>query len=341
MAKDIIIQNNGVAVTYTGAKKIKTRKSTGGTLYWLPEGEQPTGTITITENGTYKAEDANLYAFSQAIVNVQKAPTNISGKGQDGNEYNVTIDPETGEIVETEIPSAIQIEIPPLKNSYTEDEPIDLTGIVVKLIDGNGNVFTDETHPDGTIPLSELSPVPATAHASGGEHEYSDGDGLNVLLVTFTTPTERAAIFCGDVVLGVYTTSDAKSHNCTIGGSPSTASTLGTQVYVTRYGDMNYYYGLDLKGASIIQMGLYDVDTGAIIGSSFSEIHQSEWRGSRVWDNIFTDIPVSTKRPTNADIGNLQPIGATISVNWTRVDGAVLSDTFDIFIESSESGSAD
>lgn len=335
MSRDIIIQNNGVAVTYTGAKKMKTRKSTGGTLYWLPEGEQPTGTITITENGTYKAEDENLYAFSQAIVNVQKAPTNISGKGQDGNEYNVTIDPETGEIVETEIPSAIQIEIPPLKNSYTEDEPIDLTGIVVKLIDGNGNVFTDTAHPDGTIPLSELTPVPATAHTSGEEREYSDGDGLNVLLVTFTTPTERAAIFCGDVALGVY-----EGKSCTIAGSANTASTLGTQVYVTRYGDVNYYYGLDLKGANYIQTDLYDIDTGDKLGVSNNRIYQSEWEGARVWTEYLTDFPVSTKRPTNADIGNLQPIGATISVNWTRVDGAVLSDTFDIFIESSESGSA-
>lgn len=105
MAKDIIIQNNGVDVTYTGTKKLKTRKSTGGTLYWLPEDEQPTGTITITENGTYKAEEANLYAFSQAIVNVQQAPTHVTGKGQDGKMYDVTIDPDTGEIIYTEIPA--------------------------------------------------------------------------------------------------------------------------------------------------------------------------------------------------------------------------------------------
>lgn len=105
MSKSIVIQNDGTDVTYSNIKKIKTRKSTGGTLYWLPEGEQPTGTITITENGTYKAEEANLYAFSQAIVNVPSAPTHVTGKGQDGKMYDVTIDPDTGEIIYTEIPA--------------------------------------------------------------------------------------------------------------------------------------------------------------------------------------------------------------------------------------------
>lgn len=105
MAKDIIIQNNGVAVTYTGIKKIKTRKSTGGTLYWVPEGEQSTAVKTITANGTYKASDESLYAYSQAIVNVPAAPSHVTGKGQDGKMYDVTIDPDTGEIIYTEIPA--------------------------------------------------------------------------------------------------------------------------------------------------------------------------------------------------------------------------------------------
>lgn len=104
MAKDIIIQNNGVAVTYTGAKKLKTRKSTGGTLYWLPEDEVQRGTINITDNGTYKASTAGVYAFSQANVNVPTS-THVTGKGQDGKMYDVTIDPDTGEIIYTEIPA--------------------------------------------------------------------------------------------------------------------------------------------------------------------------------------------------------------------------------------------
>lgn len=105
MAKNIIIQNNGVAVTYTGIKKIKTRKSTGGTLYWLPEDEVQPGTINITANGTYKASTAGVYAFSQANVNVPAAPSHVTGKGQDGKMYDVTIDPDTDEIIYTEIPA--------------------------------------------------------------------------------------------------------------------------------------------------------------------------------------------------------------------------------------------
>lgn len=337
MSEAVKIKEGGIDRSQNQINKLKTNTVGGGVCYWIPETELKTESKSINKNGTYTAEEEGLYGYSEIYVSVPGAG-GINGKdnpGGDWGDYNVNVD-EDGYIVEKAIPSAIHIEIPPLKNSYTEGEQIDLTGIIVKLIDGNGNVFTDEAHPDGTIPLSELAPSPTTAQTSGSGNTYSDGDGLNVLLVTFTTPTNRAAIFCGDVALGVYS-----GKNCTIAGSINTASTLGTQVYVTRYGDVNYYYGLDLKGANSIQMDLYDIDTGKRLGVSSSLIYQSEWKGSRIWEEYLTNVPVSTKRPTSADIGNLQPTSATVSVNWVRPeDGTVLSDNFDVFIESSESGIA-
>ena len=102
MSKNIIIKEDGVDVSITGANKIKTPKQSGGTMLWVPEDETNAGTITITKSATYQASDNNLYAFSKAIVNVEQK-THVSGKGTDGNYYDVTVDQSTGNLVYTPI----------------------------------------------------------------------------------------------------------------------------------------------------------------------------------------------------------------------------------------------
>lgn len=211
MSKNIIIQNNGVSVTYTGAKKIKTRNAKGGTLYWLPEGEQPTAVKNITANGTYKASDENLYAYSQAIVNVPGAAKDSeTGRDRtDGNDYNVTVDPQTDEIVKTKIPSGIIIATPPTKTTYTDGETINYSGMVVKTVDGNGNeiatvpssaVITEVTVADSSKARAadDISPLPHLFYFGEGTqwstHTYTYKASKNCSITSFYDPQTHNSI---------------------------------------------------------------------------------------------------------------------------------------------------
>jgi hypothetical protein len=156
MSKDIVIQTDGVDVQWPGTDEIITSETGGGSVTWVPEDETTLGTITITANGSYDAEDAGVYGFSTVIVNVPAMPESVTGHGQDGNDYTVTVDDTTGLIVETKIPSSIQITTEPTKLTYEDGETIVYTGIVVKAYDGNGNLFDTTEYPDGVIPFSEL-----------------------------------------------------------------------------------------------------------------------------------------------------------------------------------------
>lgn len=337
MSKDIIIQNNGVAVTYTGAKKIKTRKSTGGTLYWLPEDEQPTGTITITENGTYKAEDANLYAFSQAIVNVQKAQTHVTGKGQDGNTYDVTIDPETGEIVRTEVPAKMEITTPPPRVSYNDGDTIDYSGIVVTLYDGNGNVFTDSRYPDGIVPFSELVFPVDKAHYEGGG-EWTDGHGLNAQKITYMPVTAVSSDGRHEVIAYVGPVIGERW------GYPSTYGSFGSPAnfLMTRYNGRNYALWID--GDKAVNMftkrphGDYE-SIWTLTGSSSGIAHIDRFEAIS-FGEFLTELPESTVNPVTVDPATLHD-AQSIPVNWISPYNAdTYTDTFDIVVHE-ESGSAD
>lgn len=336
MSRDIIIQNNGVAVTYTGIKKIKTRKSTGGTLYWLPEGEQPTGTITITENGTYKAEEANLYAFSQAIVNVQKAPTHVTGKGQDGNTYDVTIDPETGEIVQTEVPAKMEITTPPPRVSYNDGDAIDYRGIVVTLYDGNGNVFTDNRYPDGTVPFSELAfPVDKAHYEDDGK--WTDGHGLNAQKITYT-PVPAVDTYLHEVIAYVGPVIGERE------GYPSTYGSFGSSAnfLMTRYNGRNY--ALWINGDKAVNMftnGPYsDFESIWHLTGGSSAIVRGDRFVSLSFEEFLTELPESTVDPTTVDPTTLHAV-QSIPVNWISPYNAdTYTDEFDIVVHE-ESGSAD
>ena len=210
MAKDIIIQNNGVAVTYTGKNLIKTRNAKGGTLRWLPEGEQPTASKVIRENGTYKAEDENLFAYSQAIINISASADSVTGRDRtDGNDYNITVDETTQQIEKTKIPSGIIIATPPTKTAYVDGETIDYSGMVVKTVDGNGNeiatvpssaVITEVTVADASKARAadDISPLPHLFYFGEGTqwstHTYTYKASKNCSITSFYDPQTHNSI---------------------------------------------------------------------------------------------------------------------------------------------------
>lgn len=156
MSKNIVIQEGGLAKQLT-ADKLKTNLVGGGTCLWVPEDGTRLGTKHITENGTYKAIDDGLYGFSEVTVS---GIGSVTGKDPDGSgdEATATVDPETGEITITKLPSRIEVTTPPTNpyGIYQDGQTITTEGMVVKAYLESGAEY-------GTVPIGEITIEPTTA----------------------------------------------------------------------------------------------------------------------------------------------------------------------------------
>ena len=124
----------------------------------------------ITEDGTYKASDDGYYGYSQVTVS---GIGKVTGMGSDGNEHSISKD-GSGNLIDTTIPSRLSVVTPPTVTEYADGATIDFSGIVVKAYLEDGTLWTDTNHPDGVIPIGELSFPVTVADASGvDEHTAS------------------------------------------------------------------------------------------------------------------------------------------------------------------------
>ena len=159
MSKNIVIKEGGTDRNLT-ADKLKTNLYGGGTCLWVPEDETQLETKSITENGTYKAEDYGCYGYSQVSVNIKSVGVASGKNPSTGAPTAVTVDPQTGNLVTTELPYSIQIEAlptPPTGGVYPDGYAIDYTDMVVKAYRQDGTLWTHASYPDGIIPVSELT----------------------------------------------------------------------------------------------------------------------------------------------------------------------------------------
>lgn len=180
MSKNITIQEGGVAKAMNGIHKIKTDLRGGGSCLWVPEDEVQITNKHITANGEYKASDDGKYGYGKVTVKVPGGsgsatnagipsgttypggPTSaVVGRWSDGNDYVVGID-ESGDIVQTKVPSSIAVTTPPTKTEYHVGETIDFSGIVVSAYDNSGNLMRQ-------VPFYELEfPVTVAAESNTG-----------------------------------------------------------------------------------------------------------------------------------------------------------------------------
>lgn len=275
MAEAVKIKEGGVDRSQNQIEKLKTNMQGGGVCYWVPETERQTDDKRITENGTYTAEEEGLYGYDEIVVSVPNTG-NMSGKGADGNDYSVTVD-DNGYIVETKIPSAIQITTPPPRVSYNDGETIDYSGIVVTLYDGNGNVFTDSRYTDGTVPFSELVFPVDKAHYEGGGGASSDLD---------TSPVPQPIQYVDGAFLsqGRYRSS-GKEYVYTYEYTPLAGVTSRVM-----------FWRIDEEDELI--RTLWSSDTLGVIGT----MHYRRWRDGELVDdsffNIETDYPAEIHSKT-------------------------------------------
>lgn len=152
MSKNIVIQEGGVGFQFT-ADKLNTKLVEGGTCLWGLQEETVLTTKTIKKDGTYKASDDGYYGYSQVSV---KGVGKAIGKDGDGDKAQARTDPTTGNLVIEKIPAAIEVTTLPNTTTYTNNQVIDYSGMVVKMKKSNGSVFTDSAHPNGILQQNEL-----------------------------------------------------------------------------------------------------------------------------------------------------------------------------------------
>lgn len=156
MSKNIVIQEGGLGKQLT-ADKLKTNLVGGGTCLWVPEDGTRLGTKHISENGTYRASDDGYYGFSEVTVNGIGTATGKDPDGS-GDDAVADVDPSTGEIRVTKVPSRIEVTTPPTNpyGIYQDGQTIATEGMVVKAYYESGAEY-------GTVPIGEITMEPTTA----------------------------------------------------------------------------------------------------------------------------------------------------------------------------------
>lgn len=186
MAKNIVIEKDGVYGTYNASKVLRVKNPDGGYTRWIPLDETQLAEKNINENGTYNAAAQGYYGYNRVVVDVEGG---VVGTRPDGNTYYVTTD-ENDVIVQKLLPSSLTVTTMPDKRNYTEGDDIDLTGMVAKAYDGNGTIWEDENYPDGVIPLSEITYTPLKATGDSVTikwHRPHDNHQLEATFAIFVT----------------------------------------------------------------------------------------------------------------------------------------------------------
>ena len=186
MSKNVSILEGSKAKSVNTVSRLVTDLQGGGLATWVPEDERIIKQKFISKNGSYLAETDSVYGFSKITVNVaggaagytaptitddeygpltpdpsatpELIPPIAGGVGSSivgidpttGNKYIATVGPN-GTIEKKKIPSAIRVLMPPAKTTYTEGERINYAGLMIELLDGEGNHFENSDYPDGTL----------------------------------------------------------------------------------------------------------------------------------------------------------------------------------------------
>lgn len=333
MSKNIIIQEGGTGKQLT-VHKLKTDLVGGGSCLWVPEDGTTLGTKSINVDGTYKASSDGLYGYSEVTV---YGTGKATGKDSAGDKAYTYTDPSTGRLVTDKLPSSLVVETNPSKMTYYDGETLDFTGMVVKGYLETGGLWTDSSHPNGVIPISELIfPVTTADYSKVHANEYSDGHGLNAMLITYEPhwyADERGQdhLVWVSEILGEYTfASFGVTYPAMLGDNNGP-----TSFYITYYGD--YYYIFGSTNDRHLDGFAYREGEEQYEYQQFSGTTAKTGTGELVvGDNtIFpwaTAIPESTVEPTGHE--TLQPVNAyqEIPVQWMYPNGEVLETSFRITV---------
>lgn len=334
MSKNIVIQEGGIGKQLT-VDKLKTNLVGGGTCLWVPEDGTRLTTKHISENGTCKASDEGYYGYSEVTVSGIGTAT---GTGPDGEDHSYSEDGEGG-VTDTVLPASISVITPPTVTTYPDGATIDFSGMVVKAYLRSGNVWSDSAHPDGVIPISELTLPVTTASKS----EVS-GASATSSLIDFPVPITGANYssirqVASGTILSLFSGSGATITAWIRENQRNTVEMLGASASagsgsVTESPQWIEYHGSDPTPPqlfpSTISFPLTDTYTyngktvhyGGYIASYLAEV------SGLGYDEIPKTGPVAWTMIYGTISGGTQ----TIPVQWTRGDGKTLESSFDITV---------
>ncbi|MCR5718677.1 MAG: hypothetical protein K6F80_06570 [Oscillospiraceae bacterium] len=340
MAKNITILEGSTSKSFSNVNKLRVNNVGGGTSDWVPEDEVQLTTKHISENGTYTASDDGYYGYSEVTVSGVGGFNYTAGEGDsiggvdltEGNEYDISADPETGDVTVIELPSAIAVTHQPDKTSYIDGEEIDPDGLVVQAYTANGDLWENENYFQGTIPVNELILDPTHASAEEADDSEMDVGTTGLTAPVYLAPLSVGMIFGNLEVKNVQGAVYGFIMPITSGSSDTYRAIVSMQ-----------------QGASI---------TIARANGSFPETHVCnnlrEYGGASCYTCLTTigyirpdeSVPVSAHQSVGAEqaaaiaLLGCTRVGQTIAVKWNRFnDSAELSTSFKIRVESSSESS--
>lgn len=173
---------------YMSTRLLKTNLQGGGTCLWVPEDEVNLESKYVDHSGTYRAGVDNCYGYSQITV------TNVDveiKQDEDGDDVAETTDGD--EVTEEKLPSEIRIERKPdFVGPYGNGAYISFTGLLVKAYTKSGRLWTNENHPNGIIPISELTFPVTVTDISQVEYKTASVDDPSIL----NYPENNPIILC-------------------------------------------------------------------------------------------------------------------------------------------------
>lgn len=338
MSKDITIEEGGVARSFGAVKKLKTALQGGSSCLWVPEDEVKLTTKNITENGTYKAEDDDVYGWDTINVNVASDPsapgsTVVGTDPIDGEEYMIEVG-EDGELEKTRLPVSITVTRPPNKTEYEDGETINPTGIIVHAYYADGTDY-------GTVLNSELSYFPTTAEAEGGSGDvYITPDGIVAAAYTkqaityenkkdpkgqftdYVCPTDMGGWYLGGTSIKGEDSRELDTVYIT---------SYNGHVYAVRDRESSYGHLYKWKAKKTFDPDYpapYELVASTGAGGGYPKFRDI---GSDLWGK--TDFPVSSVDPTGQTMDGAYSQSQSITVQWPRIgDRKVLTASFDITV---------
>ena len=230
-------------------------------------------------------------------------------------------------------PASIAVLILPVKTKYVDGEDIVFTGLSVAAFDSEGNLFTNDAYPNGTIPFSELI-FPVTKadideSARGGI--YSDGNGVNALYGSFYQKF-------GGLWLGEKVGTDSYYGDIYVSTGNSVTAANGTY-YLTKYNGNLYCATVGWGGDGLSLAYKYDDENAAIrVGTSIG----ASWSDAASYSSLTVGgLPESTVPPSGAP-SNMQLVGLgqSVPVQW-RYGSQTFETSFNIIVETTPVSGSD
>lgn len=324
MAKNVVIQTDGTAVTYSGVKEIETNDPEQGRVTWIPMDETELAIKTVNKNGTYKASDDGYYGYRRFIVATNNKGKTVGTKS-DGRTYAIDTDND-GWLTETLLPDNIRINPQPTKTTYQNGETISLSGAVVKAY-SKDDIWEGDGYSGGVIPHGELTLEPSTA--SGGGGGGGDATEIDVSELGYISPIISNAVSLNDVT-SYYV--DPVEVIYQIDGGPVSVYVFdgnGYAYYVSQNPFTLYVHRMNGSYAGVISgrnvNGAYVASRGWMSGRRLVD---EKYSASA--DQAFSDTDAANVLKNGRPMGQ---VDQTVKVSWNRPeDEETLSTTFGITV---------